>query len=133
MGDAADDAIDSLLDWHLDSGPRVGPKSIVTWGFPAHFFQTEEHITKDGTRMTLEEMTPRHRGNTIRLRERNLRENPMPGAFNVERFALELNGKLRPEIDAATRDRFNPDSVALLHLTPLIRRMIELGAEGYDS
>jgi hypothetical protein len=69
--------------------------------FGSDFQQTEWHKQKTGVMIRLEDMSPSHRGNTIRLYERKV-------------------------------DGLRGVSIEKLHEQPLIKRMIELGAVGFE-
>lgn len=132
MGEYADERIERLTDPDIFEVLRFQPrrKSFpALWTFPKHFFQTTEHITADGHVMRLEDMTARHRGNTVRLRARKLRDDPPLGTFSVTQFRIDMRGEFDDEITDATRDRHKPELTRLLELTPLMRRMRELGIE----
>lgn len=82
--------------------------------------QTQFHVTKDGTVIKPEDMSPRHRGNTVRLGERraeNLRAALLSEALDQE-WGLQTIRNIH-----ATPD------MELVHEFPLFARMIELGIE----
>ncbi len=70
MGDEADARLDweigrALMDW-----PRASPR--VRYHLDDGFQQTEWWTMKTGERIRLVDMTPRHRGNTVRMLEREV-------------------------------------------------------------
>ena len=72
MGESAEELLERLYPWAF--GELSSRRSTeVKYGYGAEFQRTEYWTTREGTRIRLEDMTPSHRGNTIRMLERQAR------------------------------------------------------------
>ena len=107
----------------IDSPVTTTPRPLAWWR------NRETWTTKDGRTLRLEDMTPEHRGNTLRMIQRHPRVETIRMCMMLELSVASYDAPdMASDAIDLEADRLmlaTPDEV--MNQTPLGRRLIELG------